>query len=329
MTQEKRILLAFALSFLLMMGWRFLYPPPDPPPETQTDEAPVAAEGEAEAPAPAAEPAGAPSYATLPVLRGSQAREIIVENGLYRIVFSTQGAVVKSWVLKEYEDSHQEESLREPLDVVNAAACEGVGYPFSLSLESADLTQKVNEAVYVTSPGPNRREAPTKLTFEFSDGKSPSQEDLFPSTLPTWSRWTPRSLTGGATYRMGFTGTEDLATVSSASETSCALPRWFTVSARNRNSPTREMSRENSGIPGPLELAGLSDRYFAGIFLPGSTDSSFRISKRTWEPPDWTDEDKPEIVEMALARTEFQSEPLRLFCRAEGSGGPRRRVALA
>ena len=108
MTQEKRILLAFALSFLLMMGWRSLYPPPEPPPETQTDEAPVAAEGEAEAPAPAAEPAGAPSYATLPVLRGSQAREIIVENGLYRIVFSTQGAVVKSWVLKEYKHFQKE-----------------------------------------------------------------------------------------------------------------------------------------------------------------------------------------------------------------------------
>ena len=312
MTQEKRILLAFALSFLLMMGWRSLYPPPEPPPETQTDEAPVAAEGEAEAPAPAAEPAGAPSYATLPVLRGSQAREIIVENGLYRIVFSTQGAVVKSWVLKEYKDSHQEESLREPLDVVNAAACEGVGYPFSLSLESTDLTQKVNEALYLTSPGPDRREAPTEVTFEFSDGqirirKTFSFDSSYVVQVDTQVTDGRRNLPHGIHWYGGFgdrfVRERDFARFAKVVHGLSAEPEF---------TDQGDVEREQR-FPGPLELAGLSDRYFAGIFLPGSTDSSFRISKRTWEPPDWTDEDKPEIVEMALARTEFQSEPLRLF----------------
>ena len=312
MTQEKRILLAFALSFLLMMGWRSLYPPPEPPPETQTDEAPAVAEGEAEAPAPAAEPAGAPSYATLPVLRGSQAREIIVENGLYRIVFSTQGAVVKSWVLKEYKDSHQEESLREPLDVVNAAACEGVGYPFSLSLESTDLTQKVNEALYLTSPGPDRREAPTEVTFEFSDGqirvrKTFSFDSSYVVQVDTQVTDGRRNLPHGIHWYGGFgdrfVRERDFARFAKV---------VYGLSAEPEFTDQGDVEGEQR-IPGPLELAGLSDRYFAGIFLPGSTDSSFRISKRTWEPPDWTDEDKPEIVEMALARTEFQSEPLRLF----------------
>ena len=312
MTQEKRVLLAFALSFLLMMAWRSLYPPPEPPPETQTVEAPAAAEGAAGAPAPSAEPARALPYATLPVSQGSQAEEITIENDLYRIVFSTQGAVVKSWVLKEYKDSRKEESLREPLDVVNAAACEGVGYPFSLSLESTDLTQKVNEAVFVTSPGPNRREAPAKLTFEFSDGqvrvrKTFSFDSSYVVQVDTqvtdgW-RNLPHEIHWYGGFGDRFARERDDARFAKV---------VYGLSAEPEFTDQGDVEGEQR-IPGPLQLAGLSDRYFAGIFLPGSTESSFRIRKRTWDPPDWTDEDKPEIVEMALARRDSQSEPLALF----------------
>lgn len=309
MTQEKRILLAFALSFLLMMGWRALYPPPEPPPETQTVEAPAAAELEAEALAP--EPATAPPAAMLPMRQGSQAQEIIVENDLYRIVFSTQGAVVKSWVLKEYKDS-QEESLRGPLDVVNAAAREGTGYPFSLSLESTDLTQKVNEAIYLTNPGPNRREAPTEVTFEFSDGqirvrKTFSFDSSYVVQVDTQVTDGRRSLPHKIHWYGGF---GDHEVPPSAAERYSKVV--YGLIAEPEFTDQGDVEGEQR-IPGPLELAGLTDRYFAGIFLPGSTDSSFQVRKRTWDPPDWTDEDKPEIVEMALARTESQSEPLRLF----------------
>ena len=334
MTQEKRILLAFALSFLLIMAWRFLSPPPEPPPETQTVEAPATAEGEAGAPAPA--PARALPSVTLPVRQGSQAEEITIENDLYRIVFSTQGAVVKSWVLKGYKDSReasggwgavwmqiqrffkgdeesQEESLREPLDVVNAAACEGVGYPFSLFLESTELTQKVNEAVYVTSPGPNRREAPAKLTFEFSDGqvrvrKTFSFDSSYVVQVDTQVTDGRRNLPHEIHWYGGFGDRF----ARERDDARFAKVVYGRLAAEPKFTDQGDVEGEQR-IPEPLQLAGLSDRYFAGIFLPGSTESSFRIRKRTWDPPDWTDEDKPEIVEMALARTDSQSEPLALF----------------
>ena len=57
-------------------------------------------------------------------MQGTQAEDIVVENKLYRVTFSTQGAVVKSWVLKNYRDAKD-----QLLDTVNAPACESLGYP--------------------------------------------------------------------------------------------------------------------------------------------------------------------------------------------------------
>ena len=61
----------------------------------------------------------------------------MVEGDVYRVTFSTQGAVVKSWVLKKYRDEKG-----APLDVVDGAACEILGFPMSLSL--GDKTQRIS-----------------------------------------------------------------------------------------------------------------------------------------------------------------------------------------
>ena len=309
MTTEKRILLAFALSFLLMMGWRSLYPPPEPDPETQTPDGPAVAEVEMDAPA--EKTASTPHVGTLPLLRGSQAQEIIIESDLYRVTFSTKGAVVKSWVLKEYKDSRKE-LLREPLDVVNGAASKGAGYPFSLSLEGSDLTQKVNEAVYLVNSGPNRRVAPTELIFEFSDGqvqvrKTFAFDSSYVVHVDTQVNDGRRNLPHKIHWYGGF-GDHEVP----ASEAERYSQVIYGLSGEPEFTDQDDIDGEQS-IAGPLELAGLADRYFAAIFFPGSTNSSFQVSKRSWEPPDWTDGDKPTVVDMALSRTDIQFKPIRLF----------------
>src|SRR5205807_293770 len=90
--------------------------------------------------------------------------ETIVENDLYRITFSNQGALVKHWVLKKYQDD-----FGKPLDLVNPVTAPVVGYPLSFFTYDKDLQKKLNEVLYVPTPaGPLT--APSSVTFEYCEG---------------------------------------------------------------------------------------------------------------------------------------------------------------
>ena len=84
--------------------------------------------------------------AALKVLQGAKPEDIVVESKLYRVTFSTQGAVVKSWVLKDYRDAKD-----KLLDTVNAPACESLGFPMSLGLMNPALKAQVNQGIYVAT----------------------------------------------------------------------------------------------------------------------------------------------------------------------------------
>jgi YidC/Oxa1 family membrane protein insertase len=68
-------------------------------------------------------------------------------------------------------------------------------------------------------------------------------------------------------------------------------------------------------VPGPFQLAGLEDRYFAGIFLPGSPDETFRLSRQTWTPTDWNgkDADRPSPLYAQLGQAQPKPLAFRMF----------------
>src|ERR1019366_5379005 len=172
-------MLAFAMSFIMLIAWRVFFvkaPPPEPKKPPVASSAPAksgAVPSTSAAPAPGA---ANPPPALLPVAQGTSVQDLVVENKLYRVTFSTQGAVVKSWVIKGYPKGDQ-------LDLVDSHASEKLGFPMSLTLPDATLTAHLNQAIYVaeaTKPvaghdpeklsGPNFA-PPLSLTFTFSDGK--------------------------------------------------------------------------------------------------------------------------------------------------------------
>src|SRR5215471_18946142 len=177
--QNQRVLLAFAMSFAVLMVWRFFFvkplpPAPKPSPVAPAEKAPVSAV------APPSVPAQTPS--AFPVQQGSEAREIVVEGDLYRVTLSSEGAVVRSWILKRYQDEKG-----DPLDVVNQAACDQLGYPMGLSLADQALSGKLNRGLYVvrTDPrlptsggGPGTWRAPVKLSFLYSDGRVEAEKEF-------------------------------------------------------------------------------------------------------------------------------------------------------
>jgi YidC/Oxa1 family membrane protein insertase len=307
--QNQRILLAFALAFGVLILWRifFVKPLPPVPKPSPVAKVPVTPTRQPAAPAPQVS-------SRLAVQQGSKAEEIVVEGDLYRITLSTEGAVVKSWVLKKYKDEKG-----EPLDVVNQAACDQLGYPLGLRVADQALSAKLNGALYVAQSGEpasgqarDTLRAPAELTFIYSDGQvearkqfsfGPSYEIHVQGSLREGHNYLPVTVVwsgGFGDYSLPFKVREAVAQAVYGSVGSITK-----VASRKLN--------EDRTIPGPLELAGLEDRYFADIFLPDSPETEFRLSRQTWNPKDWTEKEPPKPPLATLINPQPQPLAFRLF----------------
>jgi len=149
---ERKLLVVFALTFLVIMLFQPLLKKYGPQPPVKPASPPVAAQNQAQLPSqsPTPPPAqtstehgAAGTKAAAPVQATSES-ETVIENDVYRIVFTNQGARVKSWVLKKYTDDKGGQ-----LELVNRVASEKHGYPLTLWTYDAGLRDKVNSVLYV------------------------------------------------------------------------------------------------------------------------------------------------------------------------------------
>ena len=168
---EKRLLLVLFISFIGVTLLQFFIKTPQPQPkpgpeQQQAQPSPSPAATPVAARPSAAKPRKIKAAATpnLPVKQASATTETVIENDVYRVTFSNQGALVKSWILKKYKDD-----FGKPLDMVNPATAPVVGYPLSFFSYDKELQKKLNEVLYVPSVvGPQM--APASLAFEYRDG---------------------------------------------------------------------------------------------------------------------------------------------------------------
>ncbi|MBZ5668987.1 MAG: membrane protein insertase YidC [Acidobacteriia bacterium] len=320
--QEKRVIVAFALSFVMLILWRVFFvkePPPQPKKATTATTAPGQP---AAAPAVSSGPQAkqAASRVALPVTQGNKAEDIMVENDLYRVTFSTQGAVVKSWVLKRYRDA--KDNL---LDTVDVAACQTLGFPMSVSVSDAALKTQLNQAMYVAEAAKlvaqgepaklsgTQFAPPVNLTFTYSDGKIQAKKQF--SFGDSYAVKAEVSAFDGQHYLPidvawpGGFGDHTLApsVIESVSQVVYG-------SLGDLNTLGQGKVKEARVIPGPLQLAGLEDKYFADIFLPDAPDQvAFRVARQEWSPPDWTEKEKPRPLTATLVETQPKPLAFRLF----------------
>jgi len=122
---ERRLLLVFALTFIVILASQPLlkkYLPQSTATPTQQNQ-PAPPKSEAVAPAPPVTPPSAEG-----VTKQAEAEATtVIENDLYKITFTNRGAVVKSWILKRFDDDKG-----QPLDMVHSAAAAKYGFPLSL-----------------------------------------------------------------------------------------------------------------------------------------------------------------------------------------------------
>lgn len=332
-------MLAFVLSIVMLVFYR-IYFVKEPPPQANK---PAPAAATTHSSPPASIPAAAASTSTappapvaLPVSHGAKAEEIVVENNLYRVTFSTVGAVVKGWVLKNYPKGEQ-------IDTIDKQACETLGFPLSINLADAAQTSQVNQAVYVAKAysvkGPhsgqggvelegNTFSTPVDLTFTYSDGKiQVKKEFAFGDSYSTkvsvsvfdGQRYLPLEVAwpggfGDQSLPPAMAAMVERAVYESAAESKVRevtlAPSFFGRFFSGGN-PTNSLLEE---IPGPLVFAGLEDRFFAGIFIPDSPDTKLRITREVWTPPDFKGEekDKPKPLAVRLGSSNGKPEEFRL-----------------
>src|ERR1700676_4683748 len=287
---ERKLLLVFALTFLVIMLFQPLLKKygPQPPAKQETQTAPVPAQ------APSANSTGSDaqgvenagnkspgrtnaSAATQAIQQATAEAETVIENDVYRIVFTNRGGRVKSWILKKYTDDKGGQ-----LELVNSAASDKYGYPLSLFTYDEGLRNKLNSVLYVaTDRDADAGRAGTSgalsaIQFAYDDGDisvrktfkfdrssyvveistSVAQKGSPVTAFPMWPAGFGSDLTG---------------------------PQYATgqIIYQYDDKVERLAIKKISGggtVQGPFSWAGISDQYFAAVFLPQTPQSAAMVT---------------------------------------------------
>jgi YidC/Oxa1 family membrane protein insertase len=266
---ERRLLLVFAITFLIILASQPLLKKYGPKPQ----EGPRPSEPNAtrSAPSPSPAPASVPPPPAAGSEQASSESTTVIENDVYRITFSNRGGLAKSWVLKKFTDDSG-----KPLDLVNANAAEKYGYPLSLWAYDETLRNKLNSALYVPS-ATGSSTAPRDLTFEYSDSEIAVRKTFHFDTSYVVKVDTSVSLKGAplTALPMWPAGFGD--------ETSPTLYAASRIEYQTNGNIERLAIKKVVGdatVQGPFNWAGVSDQYFAAVFLPDEQRNTALVTLR-------------------------------------------------
>ncbi len=264
---ERRLLVVFALTFLVIMLFQPLLKKYGPQPPAKPESPQAAAQNQAQVPpqppaqlsTQASRAPGARQAPASPPQQAATESETAIENDDYRIVFTNRGGRVKSWVLKKYTDDKG-----GPLELVNMAAADKYGYPLTLWSYDEGLRDKLNSALYLTTSSGTT--APAEINFTYSDGDLAVQKSF---------KFDRDSYVVGVKTAVYVKGAQVL-----------AFPMWpagfgsditgpqyaigqivYQYDDKVERLPIKKISGGGT-VRGPFQWAGLSDQYFAAVFLP-------------------------------------------------------------
>ncbi len=273
MQTERRLLIAFALSLLVILFSRRLWEPQKPVvPNSKSTAVPDQSHNTLPTTVPAVLLENAPIEGKAET--GEKTFE--VETDLYKLTLSNKGAVIRSWILKRYKDSNG-----KPLDLLDTRKEERFGAPFGLRIDrEEDATKQLTGAFYVCD-GPGRLDltAPgakgAALTFEFADSRMRSRKKL---------DFTPASYKIQLSSRIWVNGRpSDHFVVWPAGFGDPAVEERTAIHQalyRKDQKITRlrgDKLETEQEISGSFDYAGVEDQYFAALFLPSGAEPFRRI----------------------------------------------------
>jgi YidC/Oxa1 family membrane protein insertase len=296
---ERRLLIVFALTFLVIILFQPILKKYMP----QTPAAPAPAQNQAQPLSAAPSLNSSVPHLAVPTpsagsKQAASESETVVENDLYRITFTNRGAQVKSWVLKKFDDDHG-----KPLDLVHQLTAPKYGLPLSLWIYDDGLRNKVNSALYVGS-AEGIQHAPATVTFEYAD----------------------QDVTVRKSFRFDHTYVVQVETsVLSKGALVSAFPTWpaglgdqvrptsyssSQIEYQNDSTIERLAIKKIIGgntLRGPFDWAGVTDQYFAAVFLPDDPANAAMLTLRNpldipkdWKKPNPQDTVKAEVLGAAV-----------------------------
>jgi YidC/Oxa1 family membrane protein insertase len=308
---ERRILLALALSFLLITLTRPLWEPrrPEPPPaEKRSTEKEHQIQPQQQQ-----VPSMTGTVPKIPVEgKAAEAESLTeIEGDLYRIWVSNKEAVVQSWVLKKYNDSHG-----KPLEFVEEKKSQLFGYPLSVKIDrEEELTKSLKTALFAT-------ESPSRINL--SDQGKTSQDLLFEygdqnlrvSKKLTFTRgsyvisvecgvWVnSKPVDFSLNWSSGFGD--------SSIDPRMAVHRCL---YRTESAIKRLKSSDITGeqeLSGSFDFAGLEDLYFAALFLPaqGTSLKRFQLAQNEYDLGNGA---KEQLLRVGVFGNAHEKQGVRLF----------------
>jgi YidC/Oxa1 family membrane protein insertase len=326
-TPELRILVASLLSFGVIILWAKYFGPKPPVQTPQANRPAVSAPATPGlAASQAANPAQAPAMgavvnaaaANVAVKSESQERAIVVENSLYRVEFSNQGAVVKSWQLKNYKDDAKPQRV---LDVVHPAASQQTGgWPFSLVLNDETLQTAANVGLYLISSPSSTLQAPADVEFTWSDGhlevtKHFRFDHTYVVRVDTSVKLNGSPIPAGIAWLGGF---GDLTVTNPAPVETVAT--YYSEGGKITSFLHKKLDGPEKWGPGfwqgGKDFVGIQDRYFTAAFMPFNGAAPGTLETRFWKTSRTVQvggQDALEPVPQVAAATTAQPLALRVY----------------
>ncbi len=259
---EKRLLIAFGLMAVFLIGSQYLFPPPAAPPPKKTP--PKAAESAKRAeglPAEASPGKPKPPAVALPgAVSASAESTYVIDNGVHRVTFSNRGATVASWVLTKFRDH-----TGKPLELVNLAAVPKTGRPFALRFRDRQPSTDPNQALFramLSTDG-------LGIDFEFSDGRTFAKKSWRFRKDTYLARFSSEAVDAGAplAHRVVWRGGFGDATVDNPASLQNTV-YWDAASGKLILRSTSDAKNGPFDERGSYSFAGLQDQYFAAVVLP-------------------------------------------------------------
>jgi YidC/Oxa1 family membrane protein insertase len=256
---ERRVLIAVLLSFLVLYGYQVMFPPPPEQKPAQTSKTAAAPNASAPAqsnPTPSVQgerPPGPPAIASAP------AREIEIDNADVHAVFTTRGAVLRSWKLKKYRDDHG-----QPLEMIAGHAPADSPLPFTLAVDDPVLSATLAAAPFTVGPE-TTGDGGWHAQFDYADAAGVRAQKIF-------------SISPGKPYLINVTASVTLngQPVATTIKWGPALGSGITTKSRTYNPPPQPIFYKDSKVSriapakiaeqptqeGVFGFAGVDDHYF-------------------------------------------------------------------
>lgn len=278
LSMEKRLLLAFGLMGLVLLGSQYLMPtqPQTQEPKAERQSAPPAAQAESAQPVPQPGPeqpktasTAAPSPAASAVADTEERSSIVIETRVYKAVFTNRGATIRSWTLKDYKDS-----TGKPVELVNLAGEKLTGRPFSYQFRNRKPAADLNNALFQV------KESPGRIEFNWSDGKTTARKifefdkTYYRARLVSEVSENGQALPHLLAWRGGF---GDL-----TAHNAVAVMHSVYYDSAKAKLVVEEAKIAKEGpvlVSGSFGFAGLEDAYFAAVILP---EAGLTTDFQTW-----------------------------------------------